>query len=284
MPPSIDIGVDLPTEVRTWLERRLDGELELPVLPEAAARVVALCDDDDTDAQTLESVLDRDPSLTACVLKVANSSIYASTEPIVSLQHAVSRLGMATLRNIALTASLRTQVFNVPGHSALIGHTWEHCALTGVFAREIARKLRRNVEAAFLCGLVHDVGRPIVLQTALRLPRCHAPLHGEQIEWAMDTFHARVGARLVNSWRLPDWAAVAVEHHHDPDRATPFEEEARVTRLADLLANWALQPGSGPSDFPADDPVVAALNLYPDDLDALLGLRERILLAAEAFQ
>lgn len=284
MRPSIDIGVEIPTEVRSWLESRLDRELELPVLPEAAARVVALCDDDDTDAHALESVLERDPSLTACVLKVANSSMYASTEPIVSLQHAVSRLGMATLRNLALTASLRMQVFSIPGHSALIGDIWEHCAITGVFAREIARKLRRNVEAAFLCGLVHDVGRPIVLQNALRVPRTLGTLDEEQIEWTMDAYHARVGARLVNAWKLPEWAAVAVEHHHDPERATPYEEEARVTRLADLLAHWALQPGSGPEDFPADDPVVAALNLYPEDLDALLELRERILVAAEAFQ
>ncbi len=281
---SLDIGVDLPTEVRTWLESQLDGELELPLLPEAAARVVALCDDDNADARTLESVLERDPSLTACVLKVANSSMYASTEPIVSLQHAVSRLGMTTVRNLALTASLRMQVFNVPGHAATIADIWEHCAITSVFAREIARKLRRNVEAAFLCGLIHDVGRPIVLQTALRVPRVHGPLGAEQIAWAMDAYHARVGARLVNAWRLPEWAAVAVEHHHDPDRAAPFEEEARITRLADLLAHWALQPGSGPSDFPTDDPVVAALNLYPDDLDALLELRERILVVAEAFQ
>lgn len=284
MRSSIDISVDFPTEVLTWLESRLDRELELPVLPEAAARVVALCDDDDADAHALESVLERDPSLTACVLKVANSSMYASTEPIVSLQHAISRLGMATLRNLALTASLRMQVFNVPGHTATIADIWEHCAVAGVFAREIARKQRRNVEAAFLCGLVHDVGRPIVLQTALRLPRAHGVLNEAQLAWAMDAYHARVGARLVNAWRLPEWAAAAVEHHHDPDRAAPFEEQARVTRLSDLLAHWALQVGSEPIDFPADDPVVAALNLYPDDLDALLELRERTLVVAEAFQ
>jgi len=284
MRPSIDIGVEIPADVRTWLESRLESELELPVLPEAAARIVALCDDDDTDARTLESVLERDPSLTACVLKVANSSMYASAERIVSLQHAVSRLGMATLRNLALTASLRVQVFDIPGHSALIGNIWEHCAITGVFAREIARKLRRNVEAAFLCGLVHDVGRPIVLQTALRVPRTLGTLDEDQIEWAMNAYHARVGSRLVDAWGLPEWAAAAVEHHHDPDRAAPFEEEARVTRLADLLAHWALRPGSTPDDFPADDPVVAALNLYPDDLDALLDLRDRILVSAEAFQ
>jgi len=284
MTPSVQNRVELTTEARTWLETHLDRELELPLLPEAAARVVALCEDEDADARALESVLERDPSLTACVLKVANSSVYASKEPIVSLQHAVSRLGMSTVRNLALTNSLQGRVFDVPGHAPLVQDVWVHCAVTAVFAREIGRKLRRNVEAAFLCGLIHDVGRPIVLQTALRLPRSLGTFTGAQLELAMDTYHERVGARLVKAWGLADWTAAAVLHHHDPESAAPYEEEARITRLADLLAHWVLTPGSGPEDFPVLDPVVLALNLYPEDLDALLALRERVLLASEALQ
>jgi len=196
----------------------------------------------------------------------------------------VSRLGMATVRNLALTASLRGRIFDIPGHADTVADIWEHCALSAVFAREIARKLRRNVEAAFLCGLIHDVGRPIVLQTVLRLPRARGILAEDQIESAMDAYHESVGARLVEAWGLADWTAAAVAHHHDPECAAPHEDEARITRLADLLAHWALTPGSEPQDFPVDDPVIVSLNLYPDDVDALLELRDRVLLAAEAFQ
>lgn len=284
MRSSLESGVEIPAEVRSWLEEQLVRELELPMLPEAAARVISLCDDEDADARALESVLERDPSLTACVLKVANSSLYASKEPIVSLQHAVSRLGLATVRNLALTASLRGRIFDVPGHAETVAGIWEHCALSAVFAREIARKLRRNVEAAFLCGLIHDVGRPIVLQAASRFPRARGVLSEDQIESAMDAYHASVGARLVAAWGLADWTAAAVAHHHDPDRAAPHEDEARITRLADLLADWALTPGSAPEDFPVGDPVIVSLNLYPEDVDVLLELRDRVLLAAEAFQ
>jgi putative nucleotidyltransferase with HDIG domain len=284
MCPSLEHGVEIPVGARSWLETHLDRELELPMLPEAAARVIALCEDEDADARSLESVLGRDPSLTACVLKVANSSMYASKEPIVSLQHAVSRLGMATVRNLALTNSLQGRVFDVPGHGAHVHDIWVHCAVTAVFAREIGRKLRRNVEAAFLCGLIHDVGRPIVLQTALRIPRAQGSLTEAQLGYAMDAYHERVGARLVAAWGLADWTAAAVAHHHDPENAAPHEEEARITRLADLLAHWAMIPGSGLEDFPVDDPVIVALNLYPEDLDALLALREQVLLASEALQ
>lgn len=284
MRTSLDDATALPAAIRSWLEPQLEGEVDLPMLPESAARVVALCDDDDADARDLEAVLERDPSLAAYVLRVANSSAYASAEPIASLQHAVSRLGMATVRNLALTASLHGRVFEVPGHSTLVHDVWKHCAVTAVFARETARKLRRNVEAAFLCGLIHDVGRPIVLQTALRGARTHGALTREQLEIAMDAYHESVGAQLVGAWGLADWTAAAVAHHHEPSRATPYEDEARVTRLADLLAHWALTPGSGPEHFPVDDPVILALNLYPEDVDELLALREQVVLAAEALQ
>lgn len=284
MHSSLGQTVVIAPQVKAWLEQSLAKELDLPMLPEAAARVIALCDDEDSDARALEAVLERDPSLTACVLKVANSSMYATKEPIVSLQHAASRLGMSTVRNLALTHSLRGRVFDVPGHSSRIHDIWVHCAVASVFAREVGRKLRRNVEAAFLCALIHDVGRPIVLQAAVRMPRTIGTLDEAQLEHVMDVYHEEVGARLVDAWGLADWTAAAVKHHHDPEAATPHEEEVRITRLADLFSHWALVPGSDPQHFPADDPVVAALNLYPEDLDALLDLREQILLASEALQ
>src|SRR5688572_7702587 len=102
MNPITKPTLRLPGWLHDILERHLEQDLELPVLPEATARVMALCEDEKTNARAIEGVLERDPSLAAHVLKVANSSAYAPKEPIVSLQQAVSRLGMAAIRNIVL--------------------------------------------------------------------------------------------------------------------------------------------------------------------------------------
>jgi putative nucleotidyltransferase with HDIG domain len=284
MSPFVDSRTALPPAAQDWLNQQLQRDADLPVLPEAAARVITLCDDDDADARKIEGVLSRDPALTASVLKVANSSLYGAKDPIVSLQQAVSRLGLATVRNLALSASLQGRVFDVRGRESQVAEVWEHCSTAGVFAREIARRLRRNVEAAFLCGLVHDVGRPIVLQALVRMPKDRGVLSEEQIQRALDEHHAPVGAQLVAQWGLGEFTAAAVLHHHDPEQAAPYEDDARLTRLADLLAHWAILPGSSAEDFPADDPAILGLNLYPDDVDEILALRERVLVAAEAFQ
>jgi putative nucleotidyltransferase with HDIG domain len=276
----------LPGWLHDILARHLDEEVELPILPEASARIMALCEDEKADARAIESVLERDPSLASHVLRVANSSAYAPKESIVSLQQAVSRLGLATLRNIVLGISLQGRVFKVPGHQARVRAIWIHCAVAAAFAREIARTLRRNVEGAFLCGLLHDVGRPIVLQATVDAlaHRTKDPLPVPLLETAMGEFHEEIAERMAQAWKLADWAVAVVAHHHDPSKAAPFEEEARITQLADLLSYWALDDSRSPDDFETQAPVIEALNLYPEDVDALLAYRGKALEFAEAFQ
>src|SRR5262245_292287 len=97
MSPTTKTKLHLPGWLHDLLERHLDEDIELPVLPDATARVVALCADEKTNARAIENALTRDPALTAHVLRIANSAAYAPREPIVTLQQAVTRLGLATL-------------------------------------------------------------------------------------------------------------------------------------------------------------------------------------------
>lgn len=286
MSPTTRRTPRLPGWLHDILERHLEQDVELPILPEASARIMALCEDEKADAHAIERVLERDPSLAAHVLKIANSSAYAPKEPIVSLQQAVSRLGMGAVRNIVLGASLQGRVFKVPGQQARVRSIWVHCAVTAAFGREIARKLRRNVEAAFLCGLLHDVGRPVVLQATLDTlaHRSKEPLPPALLEAAMDEFHEEFAGRMVRSWKLAEWTEAVVAHHHTPEKAAPHEEQAYITRLADELADWALDASKTAADFACDAALVDALNLYPEDVEALLASRDKALVFAEAFQ
>ena len=284
MVPSVDPSAPATPRFHAWLEHQLASDLELPLLPDVAARIVAMCDDDDTEARDVQCALEQDPSLASNFLRIANSAMYASRDPIVSLKQAVSRLGLIATRGIALSASVRGRVFQVPGHEASVRAIWQHSVVAAAFAREIARSLRSNVEGAFLCALLHDVGRPIVLQAALAAPESvmRKPIPAALLASAMDDLHAVVGGRAIRAWKLADWTAAAVEHHHRPERAAPFEDEARVTRLADLMAHWAIDGDARFEAFPMGDPVVAELELYREQIDALLALRPAVLETAQA--
>ena len=110
------------------LQQKINTDLELPFLPETAAEVVASCNSGDCDARELAELLQRDQSLASHVLRVANSAAYAPKEAIVSLQQATSRLGVATICEIAIAVSLHGNVFRVPGHKVRVRELWIHSA------------------------------------------------------------------------------------------------------------------------------------------------------------
>ncbi|TDJ68622.1 MAG: HDOD domain-containing protein [Planctomycetota bacterium] len=272
------------SELKEPLTQRIErGELELPVLPATAAAIMAACEDLDCNARDLAVMLERDPSLAGNVLRVANSVAYAPVEPVVSLHHAVTHLGFNALCSIAVSVSLQGKVFRVDGHEALLERLWQHSALAGAWAREIARYHRRDVESAFLCGLMHDVGKPVILLALSEIASSSGVALADELalEW-MDEFHGVVGARLVTEWGLPDWMAGAVRFHHETEAAGDDADGARMTRFADLLAHWTLASSMGEADAPRSDPVVAALGLRSEDVDELLARREEVEQMSEA--
>ncbi len=276
--------------IRLALENRLrTGHLELPLLPDTAARVIAATGDPDCGAEGLAEILQSDQALAAHLLRVANSAAYSPVEPIVSLPQALARLGFGTVSEIALTVALKGRVFDTRGHEQRFRELWRHSVTTACYAKEIARLRRRNVEGAFLAGLLHDIGRPIVLETALGFGR-GGPMFEALLDDLLEEYHARAGAHLVDRWELPDWMRGAIEHHHEPGDAGELAEVAWTVSLADALSGWAIErakEGDDPDEVEAalrTHPALAPLGLYPDDVDELLALRVPVLGAAEAFE
>ncbi len=287
--PAIEPAPDAPRLAARLRERLERGEVELPLLEGAASEVLAACGREDRDASWLSERVGRDPSLAAHVLRIANSAAFAPREPIVSLSQAISRLGLKTLRDVAIAAALQAQVFAVPGHEVRLAALWRHSATTGAWAGEIARARRRNVEGAFLCGLLHDVGAAVLLQLVCTLEReLGLGFDAQSLEPALDLLHAEVGGSLAARWQLPDWVGSAIAAHHavaewtGADPAGSQADEARTIWLADRLAHLSADEGGGPSQL-FGHPVAAALALYPDELEELWDRRLRVDALAGAF-
>ena len=272
-------------KLRARLEAAVTADdLELPLLPDTAAQVLTACSSDECDARGLADLITRDPSLAGHVLRVANSAAYAPEEPIVSLQQAVSRLGMGTLCGIAVSVVAQGHVFDLPGHEDRLSVMWRHSAITAAWAREVARLRRRNVESAFLAGLLHDVGKPVVLEALCCIEQLsELRMDDDLIDDWLSEFHGAVGARLLESWGLPTWVGQSAAHHHAPEEATSHAEEARTVCLSNQLAHAS--DGGGEEALAAlrQDPVVAALGLYVDELDELLEREDPVMEFARVF-
>ncbi len=268
---------------QSLLQKIETGEIELPLLPQAASQVMALASDPAADAAKLSALIHQDQALAAHVLRVANSPAYMSRSPVVSLQHAVAMLGITLLSEIAFTASLKSGAFKAPGHEDDVKRLWRHSLATGAFAKEIARMRRVNVESAYLCGLLHEIGKPVVLQTATALAQTQrltierAILYG----W-IDGYHSRVGTLIAEKWGLPKQVATAIQYYDDYDHADSFRQECLLTCASDRLASHVLAPEDLPEESLRTQPAFAELNLYPNDIDQLLTAKGQVLAVVNA--
>lgn len=272
-------NLKMPEQVERALVERIDKDrIDLPVLPQVAGKVMALANDPAADAARLSALIHQDQALAAHVLRIANSPAYMPRTPIASLQHAVAMLGVNQLSEIAVTISLKSGTVKIPGHERDVRQLWRHALASGAYAKEIARMRRYNVESAYLCGLLHAVGKPVVLKTVTTIAaEMHVPLELSAIIAFLDGYHSRIGNLIATEWSLPPQVADAITYYGIYEQAPSHRQEAMMTCLADRLATYILIPDSFDDNTLREHSVFADLNLYPNDIDALLGLKDKIL-------
>lgn len=263
------------------LDTALDGcvaakALELPVFPKAVREVVAIVDREDVDARQLADVIRRDPTLAAHLLRIANSPLFASRAPIVSLQQALARLGTAQIRQIAVLVACETRAFVLRGRENVGKELLRHAVASAIFAQEIARLRRHNVEEAFLAGLLHDVGAPAVHQRIADLENERGKRYPDaDVARAVDRLHGAIGREIAERWGLPPRLCAAIGDHHGVVTEGSGHEALRATvQLADALTHELLD------ETEMQDVVreaAAVLNLYPEDLDGLRARRDLVL-------
>lgn len=286
------LGFSAPTDATAALHRRIadriaSGTVELPMLPQVASEVLAQGGSEATDVRRLADLLHRDQALAGHVLRVANSAAFVGDVRIQSIQQALIRIGLVQMREIVVGVALHGKIFRGDGQKDLLASLWRHSTVAGLFAKEVARHLRMNVESAFVCGLLHDVGKPVVLGILLDVCKeTGETVAPETCVATLDAFHTQVGRLLAERWELPEPVLESIARHHEIETAAQLGKAVQITAVADLLAYVATKPEDAHAAERASldgHPLFAALNLYPDDVDALFAKRAAILEQAEAF-
>ena len=279
MAPDTQSSTATTDKLEQALVQKLDrGDIELPLLPQVASQVMALAADAMAAAAKSSSLIHHDQALAAHVLRIANSPAYMPRSPVVSLQHAVAMLGINLLSEIAFTASLKSGAFQVPGHEDHVKLLWRHSLASGAFGKEVARMRRVNVETAYLCGLLHGIGKPVVLRTVANLAKeLKSPLDKGMMEQLIEGYHTRVGTLIADKWGLPKQVTESIAYYSDYDHAASFRQECLLTCVADRLATHLLTPDTLSEEELREHPVFADLNLYPNDIDQLLAGKDKAL-------
>lgn len=260
------------------LAKAMSKLTDIGSLPEITTKVVAVVEDPKATAHQLHEIIKNDPALAAKILKVVNSAFYGLPSQIASLDRAIAMLGLNSVKNIALAASL-SRFFNVETKANRFSprDLWTHCVAVGVCAKLLANIARLGqADEAFVAGLMHDVGLLAELQ-----------LFPEQVNTIADKCaksqqdfcavereiigadHQAFGMALTTKWKFPPGLRNAIGYHHNPAGLKP--EFFKFTTLVYAADTLCCAQGHGFSltatGQPLTDETIAFLGLT----DAALG-------------
>jgi putative nucleotidyltransferase with HDIG domain len=256
-------------------------EVELPPLPGSALRVATLAQDINSSTHAIANAIGCDPILAARILRAANSPLYALERQVTTLPVAVNTMGNHAIHMFVMVYTA-ADAFNhrkgskrLPQERAL----WEHSLAVGFAAREVRLAFgMKSSEEAFLCGLLHDIGKLLLLRhdAELYVPIQNLSDEQQMLEGEREVYgytHAQVGAMAARRWGLPQELSNAIFYHHHPSEAAEYAVMARMIDVADALANaanYSIRPDAGKElkDLEMAESVIA-LNLSPEQLSTI---------------
>lgn len=268
------------------------GELDVPVLPEAAREVMDACKRDDCDMRELASIVRRDPALAAHFLRLANSPVFGARSAIVSLPQALARLGVSQTRQIALLVTCQARAFVCKSRKGAAQNLRRHSVATAMWAQEIARLRRLNVEEAFLSGLLGDVGMPALWELADDIEKSSDVPHDPAVVDAdVARIHDQVGADIACRWGLPVRTVDTIRKHHAslPEgtvvatgAGASVDATVVTVQLANILARATLVGEEITPQTIQSHPSAIALSLYTEEIDLLIARSPAVLDAIRA--
>jgi putative nucleotidyltransferase with HDIG domain len=259
------------------IRERVQSIIQLPALPTVALEVIQMVDNPKTSASTLGKLISSDQSLTAKVLKIANSPFYGFPKKISTVDFAIIILGFDALKEIVISISLVSSL-QKKSDSLFDGKAfWDHAIVTGVIARRLARDLGYRVSGeVFVGGLLHDMGISILhryftneFRRIVEIARESDLTFLEAEESVLQITHAHVGGWLAERWNLPDHLGEAITQHHCPGEAKKNKELVALVHCADVLASRINNKSSVEFDKGVELDPVALSNLKLDDPNAL---------------
>ncbi len=205
----------------------------LPALPQTYARLAQMTQDPDCSLDAVAAVVERDPGITANVLKIINSAYFGLPRRVASVKETVRYLGIQPVKNLVLTVELFDGIGGTPKATSLQQHALARaCAMREVLGRTALAEL------AFAAGILCDVGALLVearlTVDAMAVARAQAAgaERDEAERERLACTHAEVGAALLRQWNLPQALVEAVALHHHPPEGVP---PANVTSALQLV-------------------------------------------------
>jgi len=272
----------------------INKTLELPTIPHVLVKLNEVMADPESSADDVAKVISLDPAVSTNILRIVNSAYYGLQVRVSSVNLAVSIMGFNMTKKVALKAA----VFSVFAKDAGAGVKcfdpkgfWQHSIYCGVLARVLGQASAEfagiHPEDLYICGLLHDIGKIILLENATeRFGKIldQAVQQGRpssEVEQEVLGFtHADVGSVLAIKWFLPEDLTIAIRYHHAPDRDPFHKALSSLICLCETLAiNRGRPPYVGAQAREVPEALLQQVGLTSDKLDELCAKADEEFLA-----
>jgi len=267
------------TKVVNYRVKLISAVNSMPPLPVVLNRVLGMLSDDRASAAQIAALIEKDSVLSGSVLRCINSAYYSVQTRVSSIRHAVTLLGFATVRNLALAFSMRRMMSKNQPSKKLYSAYSRHALGCAVMTQFLAvYKRSDDLEAAFAAGLFHDVGKLLVLTTFPDvMPEIVKKWDEQECSWyeaeqeILDITHTELSEIVLEGWKLPDVIRNAARWHHDPASfpgAEPGDHNlARLVQAADAaVKSQGLEVVASPKRRPES----------PDEILTSIGLGDNV--------
>lgn len=219
---------------------------DVPPLPVVVTKAIQVINDPDSSAKELTDLIIHDQVLAAKILKVANSAYYGLPSKISNLNRAITLIGFDEVKRMIAPILLLNTFKDFQSTEYFSSRDfWTHSLAVADACEILVEKTdqSQNTGEARVVGLLHDVGR-LILVGVLQF---HFNKVMKKVSMGVDVLkaeegilgldHAKIGAKITESWNLPESVVNTIKYHHDPENAGEHSYLAEVVCMADYLAN-----------------------------------------------
>lgn len=218
---------------------RTQGKLPSP--KGVALAIMELCRQEDVTTEAIARVVQTDPALASRLLRLANSVLAGGSRPLVSISDAIARLGLKSVRQVAMGFSLVDQYQTGPCQAFDYTRFWSHSLLMGVAMQALGELTRTgSPDEMFTCGLTARIG-------CLALATIHPVEYGELLlrqagdsqmaaleRTHLESDHNDFTVAILCDVGLPKALVEPIYHHETPEQSG-FAEGSRPYQLTHLL-------------------------------------------------
>lgn len=261
------------------LARIEQDRLAIPSLPQVATKCLEVLRKNDFSAKKVTELIESDPILAVRILRTANSAAFGARQPSSNIAHAVTFLGANKLKTVLMEAAARPIFESRDARiaKATLG-LWDHSVGVAILARDLSVRLCiGDAEDAYLAGLLHDVGKPVLATLLLEAENIMAMRSisdwMDSSVWVetLQKSHRTVGVAVARKWSIPEKAIQAIADCGDYD-ATDERSTANLVRLANAVAKQAGLYVGTTDAAEIETLVTIGSSLLGVDQDALAGL------------